>query len=70
MSFLSALMVNESVNTLSVISGRFTNFWVDPVLNRTNKVSSLRPQHIGPGESRASGPLDTRLLLVFIGHLQ
>ena len=64
MSFLSALMVYASVNTLSVISGRFMKFWIEPVLSRTNKVSSLRTQHIGPGESRISGPSDTRLLLV------
>ena len=48
MSFLSALMVNASVNTLSVISGRFLNCWVGQVLSRTNKMSSLRTQHIGP----------------------
>ena len=32
MSFLSALMVYSSVNNLSVISRRFVNFWVNPVL--------------------------------------
>ena len=50
MSFLSALMVYASVITLSVIhvSERFLNCWVGPVLSRTNKMSSLRTQHIGP----------------------
>ena len=37
---LSALMVNASANNLSVISGRFINFWVEPVLSRTYKVYS------------------------------
>ena len=58
---LSALMVNASANNLSVISGRFMNFWVEPVLSRTYKVYSYRAQHIGPGESRTSGPSDTAL---------
>ena len=40
MSFLSALMVYSSVNNLSVISGRFINVWVKPVLSRIYKVSS------------------------------
>ena len=38
--FLSALMVYSSVNNLSVISGRFMNFGVKPVLSITYKVSS------------------------------
>ena len=33
MFFLSALMVYSSVNNLSVLSGRFINFWVKPVLS-------------------------------------
>ena len=37
---LSALMVSTLVNNLSVISGRFMNFWVEPVLSRTYKVYS------------------------------
>ena len=37
---LSALKVYASVNNLSIISGRFMNFWVEPVLSRTYKVSS------------------------------
>ena len=37
---LSALMVNASANNLSVISGRFMNFWVEPVRSRTYKVYS------------------------------
>ena len=68
MSFLSALMVYSSVNNLSVISGRFINFGVKPVLSRTYKVSSLRTQHIDPVESRASGHSDTTL--GYIGDLQ
>ena len=58
---LSALMVDASVNNLAVISGRFIYFWVEPVLSRTYKVYSERAQHIGPGESRTSGPSDTAL---------
>ena len=40
--FFSALKVYASVNNLSVIhvSGRFMNFWMEPVLIRTYKVSS------------------------------
>ena len=68
MSFLSALMVYSSVNNLSVISGRFINFRVKPVLCRTYKVSSKRTQHIGPVESRTSGHSDTTL--GYIGDLQ
>ena len=38
MYFLSALKVYaSSVNNLSVISERFMNFWVEPVLSRTYK---------------------------------
>ena len=55
---LSALTLNASVNNLSVISGRFMSFWVEPILCRTYKVYS---QHISPGESRTSGPSDTAL---------
>ena len=64
MSFLSALMAYASVNTLSVTLGRFMNFWVESVLSITNKMSSLRTQHICHGKSRTSGPSGTRLLLV------
>ena len=66
--FLSALMVYSSVKNLLVISGRFINFWVKPVLSRTYKVSSKRTQHIGPVESRASAHSDTTL--GYIGDLQ
>ena len=68
MSFLSALMVYSSVNNLSVISGRFINFLVNPVLSRTYKASSQRTQHIGPVESRTSGHSDTTH--GYIGDLQ
>ena len=66
--FLSALMVYSSVNTLSVISGRFINFWVQPVLSRTYKVSFLRTQNIGTVESLTSGHSDTTH--GYIGDLQ
>ena len=68
MSFLSSLMVNSSVNNLSVISRRFIDFWVKPVVSRTYKVSSLRTEHIGPVESRTSGHSDTTH--GYIGNLQ
>ena len=68
MFFLSALMVCSLVNNLSVISGRFINFWVKPVLSRTYKVSSERTQHIGPVESRTSGHSGTTL--GYVGDLQ
>ena len=58
---LPALTVNASVNNLSVILGCFMNFWVEPVISRTYKVYYERAQHIGPGESRTSGPSDTAL---------
>ena len=66
----SALKVYASVNNLSVIRvfGRFMNFWMEPVLSRTYKVSSQMTQNIGPGESRTSGPSDTAL--GYIGDLQ
>ena len=44
------------------------NFGVKPVLSRTYKVSSQRTQHIGPVESRTSGPSGTTL--VFFDDLQ
>ena len=66
--FLSALKVNASVNNLSVISGRFMNFWVEPVLSRSYKAYSYRTQHIGLGESRTSGPSNTALS--YISDLQ
>ena len=44
------------------------NFWMEPVLSRTYKVSSQMTQSIGPGESRTSGPSDTAL--GYIGDLQ
>ena len=44
------------------------NFWMEPVLSRTYKVSSQMTQNIGPGESRTSGPSDTAL--GYIGDLQ
>ena len=68
MSFLSALMVYSSVNNLTVISGRFINVCVKPVLSRTYKVSSYRTQHFGPVESQTSGHSDTTL--GYIGDLQ
>ena len=72
MSFVYVLMVYSSVNNLSVILGRFIIFGVKPVLGRTYKVSSYRTQHIGPGESRTSGPSDTVTTLeymrVWIGY--
>ena len=58
---LSALTLNPSVNNLSVILGRFMNFWREPILCRTYKVYSERAQHISPSESRTSGPSDTAL---------
>ena len=61
MSVLSALMVYSSVNNLSVISGRFINVWVNPVLSRTYKVSSKGHNTFGPVESRTSGHSDTTL---------
>ena len=68
MSFLPSLMVYSSVNNLSVISGRFIDFWVKPVLSRTYKVFSLRTEHLGPVESRTSGHSVTTH--GYIGNLQ
>ena len=44
------------------------NFWVEPVLSRTYKVSSKRTTHTGPSESRTSGPSEAAL--GYIGDLQ
>ena len=64
MAFLSALIVYSSVNNLSVISGRFMNFWVKPVLSRTYKVSSWSTQHIGLPMSLEQVALQTLLLII------
>ena len=68
MSFLSALMVYSSVNNLSVISGRFMNRWVKPVLSRTYSVFLKDTTLWPPGESRTSGPSDNTL--DYIGDVQ
>ena len=41
MYFLSALTVYSSVNNLSVISGRFMNLWVKPVLSNPKGYNTL-----------------------------
>ena len=63
MSFLSVLMVYASVNSLSVILGRFMNFLVE---QEAEHIKCLPKGHqtLAPSESRTSDPVDTRLLLV------